>query len=73
MKLFSDTEIQQLIKDKKITMTEGVIELDSEYITKRQFCSYMREFCGNDKRDIDDKNDYRKNTQKSREKRRKSK
>jgi hypothetical protein len=73
MKLLTQKQIEQLILEKKITMVGDTLILDEEYITKKCFVKSMQQFCGNNTRDIDDKNDYRKCGQKSREKRRKCK
>jgi hypothetical protein len=73
MKLLSEQQIRQLILEKKITMVGDTLILCEDSITKKCFVKSMQQFCGNNTRDIDDKNDYRKCGQKSREKRRKSK
>lgn len=78
MKLYSEKELRELIKTNKITYSEDSLVLDNDYIDDTAFVASMKQIIGFnqrkcDKMESDNFSDYGKQTQKSKNKRRKSK
>jgi len=66
----NEQELRSLISNGKITMESDEIILDDSYISKKEFIRSMKKYCNDSKENF---SDYKKSTQKSRQKRRKCK
>jgi len=66
----NEQKLKALISQGKITIESDEIILDDEFITKKEFVSSMKKIYNDSKEDF---SEYKKSTQKSRQKRRKCK
>lgn len=73
MKLYSEQQIKNFITEGKITYADESLELDDNYIDKKRLIASLKKLQENNKENIDseDFSDYRKQTQKSKNKIRK--